>query len=401
MKILQLCHKPPRPAKDGGCIAMNNITEGLLGAGHEVKILTIHTHKHNFEVNQIEQEYLDSTQLESVFVDTRINLVDAFSNLITQDSYNVSRFFSADFDMKLQAVLSETSFDVVILESLFMTPYLDTIRRWSKSLVILRSHNLEYVIWERVARGSRNPAKKSYLKLLAKQLKKYELNVFKSVDGIVAISSVDEKKYRQLGYAGPITTVPFGIDTKSYNFDLNVQPELSLFHLGSMDWTPNIEGVLWFLEKVWPEVQKANLNIRLYLAGREMPQEIYDRKDPNVVVVGEVPDAHEFIGQHGIMVVPLLSAGGIRVKIIEGMALGKTIISTTIGAEGIEYENGKQILIADEPHEFVKAMQQLTKKPEQLLKIGKNARELVYEQFENTVLTKKLIDFFVLTGKRS
>lgn len=401
MRILQLCHKPPRPAKDGGCIAMNNITEGLLGAGHEVKILTIHTHKHDFEVDQIEQEYLNNTQFESVFVDTRINLVDAFSNLITQDSYNVSRFFSADFDMKLQHVLSVDSFDVVLLESLFMTPYLDTIRRSSEALVVLRSHNLEYVIWERVARGSRNPAKKSYLNLLAKQLKKYELNVFKSVDGIVAISSVDEKKYRQLGYTGPIITVPFSIDTHAFQFDPHFQPELSLFHLGSMDWTPNIEGVVWFLDNVWPEVQKAKLNIRLHLAGREMPQEIYDRQDPNVAVIGEVPDAHEFMSQHGIMVVPLLSAGGIRVKIIEGMALGKTIISTTIGAEGIEYENGKQIFIADQPQEFVQAIKKLTQQPEILLSVGKNARKLVYEQFDNSVLTKKLIDFFVQTGKRS
>lgn len=401
MRILQLCHKPPRPAKDGGCIAMNNITEGLLGAGHEVKILTIHTHKHDFEIDQIEQEYLNKTQFESVFVDTRINLVDAFSNLITQDSYNVSRFFSADFDMKLQHVLSVDSFDVVLLESLFMTPYLDTIRRSGESLVVLRSHNLEYVIWERVARGSRNPAKKSYLRLLAKQLKKYELNVFKSVDGIVAISSVDEKKYRQLGYTGPITTVPFSIDTKTFKYSPNVKPELSLFHLGSMDWTPNIEGVVWFLNNVWPEVQKEKLNIRLYLAGREMPQEIYDRQDPNVIVVGEVSDAHNFMSQHGIMIVPLLSAGGIRVKIIEGMALGKTIISTTIGAEGIEYKNGQEIFIADQPQEFVQAIKELTQRPELMVSIGKNARKLVYEQFDNSVLTKKLLDFFVQIGKGS
>lgn len=394
MRILQLCHKPPNPAKDGGCIAMNNITFGLIKAGHKVKVLSIHTHKHPFEPEKTSSEYRKNTSIEAVFVDTRINLVDAFSNLVTQDSYNVSRFFSVDFDIILTRVLKYEEYDVVLLESLFMTPYIATIRRYSQAKIALRSHNLEYIIWERVAKGSRNPAKRSYLKLLARQLKKYELQIFKEVDGIVAISSADEKKYLQLGYPGQITTVPFGIDTEKLTYAQNGSEGFSLFHLGSMDWTPNLEGVNWFLDNVWPLLHKQLPDVTLYLAGRHMPDEIVQRNLPNLKIVGEVDDAYRFMQSHGIMVVPLLSAGGIRVKIIEGMALGKVVVSTTIGAEGIDYQKGKHLCVANTPQEFVREIDDLYQQPEKLKRIASAARQLVLEKFDNRILTEKLIGFF-------
>lgn len=394
MRILQLCHKPPCPPKDGGCIAMNNITQGLLQEGHAVKILTIHTQKHDFEPELLDKQYLGQTQIESVFADTRINLVDAFSNLITSDSYNVSRFFTADFDIKLQEVLENNSFDVVLLESLFMTPYIGTIRRFSNAGVFLRSHNLEYIIWERIAEGSRNLAKKSYLKLLARQLKKYELRIFEEVNGIIAISSADEKKYLQLGYKGPITTVPFGIDTNSVKPASHPETALTLFHLGSMDWTPNLEGVTWFLDEVWPAIHHHFPGLKLHLAGRAMPDEIAERNDPDVVIDGAVENAGSYMQKHGVMIVPLRSAGGIRVKIIEGMALGKVIISTSIGAEGIDCESGKNILIANTPEEFLNAITLLKNQPEAAAEIGNSARNLVVQQFDIQTLTKKMVSFF-------
>jgi glycosyltransferase involved in cell wall biosynthesis len=393
MKILQLCHKPPCPPKDGGCIAMNNLTQGLIKQNCQVKVLSIHTHKHDFEPQNLSEEYKQQTAIESIFVDTRINLVDAFSNLITQDSYNVSRFFSADFDKKLRSILQSDKFDVVLLESLFMTPYTETIRRYSKAKVILRSHNLEYVIWDRVAEGSRNPAKKTYLRLLAKQLKEYELKVFKNVDGIVAISTADEQKYRQLGFEGNLITIPFGIDIENIIYR-EYQEKNQIFHLGSMDWTPNIEGVEWFLTQVWPKAHKDNPKVELWLAGREMPDEMKLLKEPNLNVVGSVGNAYEFMREKGIMIVPLLSAGGIRVKIIEGMALGIPIISTAIGAEGIDYKDQRDIIIANTPNEFATAIKKLTKEPEYAKSIGANARKLIENQFDNNLLTKKLLNFF-------
>ncbi|HNK42485.1 MAG TPA: hypothetical protein PL002_14960, partial [Flavobacteriales bacterium] len=151
MRVLQLCHKPPFPSVDGGTKAMHGITMGLLNTGHSVKVLTICTPKHPLDTAAIPKDYREATGIEGIFTDTSINIVDAFTDLVTADNYNISRFFSPDMDIRLIRLLSEETFDVVLLESLFTTPYLPTIRRYSKARIVLRSHNLEHVIQERLA----------------------------------------------------------------------------------------------------------------------------------------------------------------------------------------------------------------------------------------------------------
>ncbi len=394
MKILQLCHKPPVPAIDGGCIAMNNISQGLLQNGHELKIITIVTSKHPLQLEKLTAEYIDKTKIEGVFIDTSLNLIDAFSALVTSDSYNISRFFSPDFDRKLTQLLRKEKFDIIHLESLFMTPYIATIRRNSKGKIVLRSHNLEYMIWERMAETSKNFAKKRYLKILAKQLKKYEFGVLDAVDGIAAISGEDGKKYLHSEYNKPLVTIPFGINLDLYNSDNNKEEFPSLFHIGAMDWLPNIEGIEWFLKEIWPSVNEKFPDLKFYLAGRKMPESMLQTKHKNVIVVGEIQDANEFMSSKSIMIVPLLTAGGIRVKIIEAMALKKSVISTTIGAHGIEGENKKDIFIADTKEDFVNSIYALVNNYQNHIDIGKNARKLVEEKYDNKKLTEELIEFY-------
>lgn len=390
MKILQLCNKPPLPAVDGGCIAMNNITQGLLDQGHEVKIISICTHKHPFVPENYNPEYLETTRFEAAYVETKVNIVDAFSNLVTSDSYNISRFFSPDFDRLLMNCLKLEKFDIVHLESLFMTPYTGTIRRFSKAKIILRSHNLEYMIWERTASNTGNVAKKLYLKHLAKQLKTYETNIINEVDGIAAISREDAKKYNDLGCNKPITTIPFGINLQNYHPSSSERNSFSVFHIGAMDWKPNTEGLLWFKEKVWKNIQ----NIPLHLAGRNMPNWFISPNDNNIMNHGEVESAQDFMNEHDVMIVPLFSAGGMRVKIIEGMALKKVIISTSIGAEGINCTPGKNILIADTAEAFVQQINLLKDQTELREQLAHNARELVQNEYDNGLLSQRLTDFY-------
>jgi len=394
MRVLQLCHKSPYPAKDGGCLAILNISQGLINAGVDLKIITIETKKHPFEKDKIPSDFLEKTQIENVFVDTSLNIVDAFSSFITQDSYNISRFFSADFDHKLQEELIKNEYDVVHLESLFMAPYIGTVRAHSDARIVLRSHNLEFIIWKRLAKQSGNVAKKTYLKLLARQLKNYELDVLNQVDGIAAISTRDANDFIKLGSKKPKLVIPFGINLDGYSPRLKDKHELTLFHLGSMDWTPNIEGINWFLEDIWPSIHKIFPEINFYLAGRDMPEEFFQKKIPNVHVVGEVEDAKKFIDSNSIMIVPLLSGGGIRVKIIEGMALGKAIISTSVGAEGLHYSDHKNIWIADKKDEFIKALRYFSEDHHRIAEMGYSARKLVEQDYDEKVISKKLISFY-------
>jgi len=127
-------------------MAMHNLARGLINAGHHVKVLCISTAKHALNMDALPKEFRESTGIEGVFVDTSLNVVDAFNDLLNADNYNISRFFSPDMDIRLIRLLSEEKFDIIQLESLFMTPYIPTLRRYTGAPIVLRSHNLEHVI---------------------------------------------------------------------------------------------------------------------------------------------------------------------------------------------------------------------------------------------------------------
>lgn len=394
MKILQLCNKVPFPPKDGGCIAMNNLTHGLLNEGHEVKVLAINTPKHFVDIEKLPKEYLQKTNIEAVYVDTTVKTIDALVNLFTSKSYNVSRFYSLKFEQKIIEVLSKNNYDIIQLESLYVSMYIPVIRKCSKAKIVLRAHNVEHMIWERNTENETNPLKKKYLALLTKRLKAYELSIIPSVDGIAAITKEDEWWFLKHNLSIPVEVIPFGIELKK-GFDKNVSSDpYSIFHIGAMDWSPNIEGVNWFLNNVWNKIYKQYPRLKFYLAGRNLGNEFNSWTDKNVVIEGEVDDASDFMRSKGLMIVPLLSGGGMRVKIIEGMAVGKVIVTTRIGSEGISYENNKNIIIANGPEEFIKAISRYISDPEFLKPIGTHAKELALKEYNNSHITKKLIEFY-------
>lgn len=393
MRILQLCHKPPYPPIDGGSKAMHNLTRGLLAAGHEVKVLCLSTPKHPLTVDELPRDYRQSTRIEGVFVDTSLNVIDAFTDLITADNYNISRFFSPDMDIRLIRLLSEELFDVVQLESLFMTPYIATVRRYSRARIVLRSHNLEHVLQERIATGERNFLKKPYRRYLAKQLKDYELAVLDRVDGVAAISPSDAAKFEQHGTSTPITTIPFGVDVAEYADELPDGPPV-FFHLGSMDWQPNEEGIRWLLSDVWPRVLKKHPRAKLHLAGNKMPADLLAARIEGVTINARVKDADRYMAQRHVMVVPLFSAGGMRVKIIEGMAMGRAVISTPIGAEGIAATDGHDILLARTAAEFAARIGELADDPARVRSLGRHARALIRSTYSDKRVVADLLTFY-------
>lgn len=394
MKILQVCSKIPFPPKDGGSIAMDILTHGLINAGNKVDVLSVNTSKHFINIDDVDSNYRYKTNYRIVFIDTVVKPLDAFVNLFSNKSYNISRFYSLDFERALIELLQSKDYDVVHLETLWVTPYVDVIRKYSKAKIVLRSQNIEFMIWERLAEDTQNPIKKMYLKLLAKRLKTYEYDVLNKFDAIATITELDTVVYKKMGCTLPIIHVPFGIDLEKYKIDVSNLEKPSVFHIGAMDWRPNADGIEWFLKNIWLKVQSKNFSIKLYLAGRNMPEWLLQLKMNNVVVLGEVADSHEFINSKSIMIVPLTSGGGMRVKIIEGMAFGKTIISTSVGAEGIEYENGRNILIANTEQEFEETILKCLNDQKFSDTIGKNARTLVETKYDNQLICNKLSDFY-------
>ena len=161
-----------------------------------------------------------------------------------------------------------------------------------------------------------------------------------------------------------------------------------------MDWLPNLESIRWFLDEVWPVVHREVPRAKLYLAGRKMPERWMKTHIDGVSVVGEVPDAMYFIGSKKINVVPLLSGSGIRVKIIEAMSIGKTVITTTVGAQGIDYVDGENILIADTPEQFASQIRRCLNDEDFCSRVGEAAARLVAEQYDEEKLASRLLEFY-------
>jgi glycosyltransferase involved in cell wall biosynthesis len=394
LKILQLCIRVPFPPSDGATIAMHSVSKSFYENGAQLKILSFNTNKNFVPEEKISREFRRHTGIETVEIDLSIKLLSAFLNLFRSDSYNISRFVSEEFNEKLKKILSEDTYDVVHLEGLYVTPYIKTIRSFSNAKIILRSHNVEFVIWERLAASAKNPFKKKYLHFLAKRLKKYELSLINTYDAIVPITSVDEKTLKSFGCNIPVKTLPLGADVNEYPFEAQTFSEFSVFHLGSMDWMPNLEAVNWFLETIYEKLVGQIPEIKIYFAGKDMPQQVKDKASRNLIVMDQIEDSKGFMKDKPVMIVPLLSGGGMRVKIIEGMNSGKAIVSTAIGAEGINYTDNKNILIADTPGSFISAILKLKNDAEFCKLIGDNARKLIEEEYDNKILGKALLNFY-------
>ena len=397
MKILQLCNKVPWPPKDGGAIATLTLSKGFALLGHEVHVLAMNTKKHHVDLEDIPENLKQRVTFDLVEVQAKITMGGLLSNLFFSDlPYNAARFIDKAYSRKLVRLLKKKQFDLIQLEGLYLCPYIPVIRSHSKALIAYRAHNVEHEIWERTAKVTPG-FKRFYLQLLAKRIKQFEQHYLNSYDVLVPITSRDGEKLDEMGNKKPRHTSQAGIDLGALVPKADNLEYPSLFHIGALDWAPNQEGLLWFLDRCWLKLLQKYPGLKFYLAGRNAPEWLQTKiQYKNVVFMGEIEDAYSFMNSKAIMVVPLLSGSGMRVKIIEGLALGKAIVSTSIGAEGIALEDRKQVIIADDEDQFIEAVGELIDNRQLYDSLCKNAVDFVHEKFDNLPIAEALTDFYKL-----
>ncbi len=384
MKILQLCKKFPYPLKDGESIAVTSLSKALCDLGCEMTLLAMNTQKHYFDLNQLPNDFKHYDQIFDVEIDNRIKITDAVKNLFSQESYHISRFVSAAFSCKLEELLQQQEFDVIQLETLYLAPYIPLIRQYSDAIIAMRAHNVEHEIWERISNNTKFFPKKWYLRHLTAKLKRYEIQQLNQYDMMVAITERDLRQFRNLGYQGPSAVTPIGLNLEDYKADFtsfNASPSIAF--IGSLDWMPNLEGLCWFLDHVWGKLTRKFPKLELHVAGRNTPDWLKNTNRKNVVVHGEVPDALQFINQHSLMVVPLLSGSGMRAKILEGMALGKVVLTTNMGLEGIDAADRSEVIVADTPEAFIEGVEYCLNQNGTLQKMGRRAQDFILRNYES------------------
>ncbi len=383
-KILIISHKPPYPKVDGGSIAIAQILEALLEQGYHVTFLCMETDKHS-SLTSITKTNLN---FKAVYVNTKIKIASALSNMFTNQSYILSRFNQILFREALKKILKKYSFDTILFESLFTSAYLNSVNEHSNAKKIYRAHNIENHIWFDQSNQNKNIFKKWYLNIQAERLKSEEIKFWNNIDSIISISETDTLHIKE---QCPTPTQTIGLYTENRHLQHNDEStKVDFFHLGAMDWHPNQDGINWILKDVFPKVKQREKSAEIHIAGRAMPFKLKSHTQDGYHNHNEISNALDFMCKHKVMLVPLFSGSGIRVKIIEGMSLGKCIISTNIGVKGINCTNHKNILIANTKNEFIEAMCFCIQNPKKVNKIGNEAKKYALEKFSKGQIMKEL-----------
>ncbi|MFO7880101.1 MAG: glycosyltransferase family 4 protein [Bacteroidota bacterium] len=399
MKILFLTNKVPWPLKDGGAIGTFNLAYALATIGCDVHMLSINTSKHPVSKKDIPDNVLEKIKLETVDVNTEIKALSLLKNyLFSTKPYIAERFESKDYAEKLKDILSKEDFDLVILEILYMAEYIPVIRKYSNAHISFHAPNIEHEIWKKVARHEKKPVKSIYLKSLARRIEAYEYRKLNTWDSLVPVAETNARTYKNMGVTVPVHVAKIGMffdHMDSQKTEPKTENQPSIGHIGALDWIPNLEGLSWFLNDIWPLIHKARPDVTFRIAGRNAAPGLKQKfSSPGVEYLGEVSDAYQFIQEQDIMIVPLLSGSGMRVKIIEALALGKTMVSTGKGAEGIDIAHGKHLLIADDSKKFADACVTLLNDPEKRKKLEENSQKFVRESYDNIRIARELYNFY-------
>ena len=313
--------------------------------------------------------------------------LDYLAHLGGHPPYAVSRFAHPKVRKQLQAWFHEQRFDVAVCD------FLDAAVNFPGNLNIpsvLFQHNVESEIWRRHAATAGNPAREMMYRMEFRKMLRYERAVVCKFQHVIAVSENDRSLMTQWVDGDRVTVVPTGVDLKQYRpdpaeFDPNFDPNRLdrsaplITFVGAMDWEPNVDGVEYFCGEVWPAIKAEVPQARFRIVGRNPDRRVqkwaWDSIDDSIEVTGRVPSVVEHLQQSAVVIVPLRIGGGTRLKIYEAMATAKAVVSTTVGAEGLDVHHGRDIMLADDAPSFAQAVIMLLRDPELRRRYQKAAAE--------------------------
>ena len=395
MKILQLCTKVPFPMKDGGAAGIFVFSKALVEKGNQVLILAVNPPKHFVD----ESEYSslpENIQIVPVFINTNPEFIPALKNLLfTRISYNIYRFYHPDFVNKLLFLLTEFKPDIIQIEGIYMGLYIQLIRKYSSSPIVLREHNVEFQLWNEISSTEKNLIKRVYLKFQAKRMRKNEIKFIHLVDMVTFVTNEDLNCLSKLYPHINGKVIPFGMASNSSLINPIINKK-DIYYIGALDWIPNQNALIWFVEIVWPKLLEAFPFLSMHIAGRNAPAFLVNlfHKTKGIKFYGEVEDAAHFAMPFSIMVAPLFSGSGVRVKIIEAMDLGKVVLGSTKAVSGIPAIDGKHLLIADKPNDYVDCLAKLFANENSIAEIGQEAINFVHEFYNINRITTELTRYY-------
>ncbi len=390
MRILFLEHLLPAPL-DSGAKLRSYCTMKALASRHELMMLSFVRTRDELQRAADIREVSDRLQLVPIRRSRVRNASDALASLACGRSFIVSRDFRPEMKRSLGQAVKEFQPDVIHIDHLQMAQFVDFDGPYR---TVLDQHNVESTIVRRMSETAQSPLARAYARIEWPKLQRFELDACGKCDLVLTVSDKAELQ-RQRPSLTNIESVPIGIDTDFFHVvERNTESKDILF-LGTMYWPPNIECVRYFHREILPIVRRSVPDCTFTIAGQRPDRSVMAlASDPGVRVTGYVDDVREIARECGVFIVPLQAGSGVRVKILNAMAMGLPVVSTSVGAEGIEAVPDEHILIADGPEAFAKSVVSVLTDPALASRIGQNARILACEKYSWTTAGNRVLRLY-------
>lgn len=346
MRILQISPFVPYPPRNGGHLSVFGITKYLSKRNHEIDFVCYRKHDNYETAYNGLKKYATPYILD---VQTDNNYFDMLRNLLSPVPYNASKYRQTKLRDFLEMYFKKNQVDIVHVDHLHLGWVADYLREWTKAPLVLREQNVEMTIMQRFAERRSNPLIKYYALLQYQKFKKFEPQVCRKFDKCVMISEMDVRRLQRIEPALDAVAIPAGIESELLEYEHMETIPFSLVHMGHLDWYPNLDGLNWFINSIFPRVVDEYPATTLYVYGGGdqrgllIPEKVRD----NIKIMGYVDNIWKEILNKTLAIVPLRIGSGIRLKILEMLAVGMPIITTPIGKEGIEVQDNEHLLIAE------------------------------------------------------
>lgn len=390
MRILYMATVYPLPVNNGVKMRVWSLLCAIANAGHQI---TLATFAEPQEADGTEQALrkvckdIDIVVRHLASLSGSTNYVARLSAVLSPSPFAIERFRSDEMRACLERRLHSDAFDVVLCDNIYATVNLPP----TSLPVIMNSHNVEHLILQRYIEQESNLFKALYARLEARKLRRFEAATYKRAILVMVCSRLDAGLIEQLCPGLKTVVAPNVVDVRDYEMGEEEDP-LTIVYQGGMDWFPNRDAVEYFVRAIFPLVQREIPGARLVAAGRNPTPEFRARFSdvPALQFTGTLPDLRPVIAKAAVCVVPLRIGSGTRLKIIEGCAMGKAMVSTTIGAEGLDFVPEQEILIADDPEVFARNVVELLRDPARRKAMGEAARKRVLRDYDITALERSI-----------
>lgn len=407
MRILFLTPYLPYPPNKGTALRNLHLLRGA-ARNHQAHLLTFGRESDRQAVEVLRREL---AQVEMVSPPQR-STMQRLAGVPSAWPDLASRLYSPDFRQKLMDLLETTVFDLVQVEGLEMAPYAIEVRRWrgpkDRPLLLLDDHNAEYLLQRSAYRADlgdpRRWTKAVYSLIQWQKLIRYEREVCRMSDVVLAVSQADAAALWALDSRLHPKVIPNGVDTSFFGYRsmagrLNGEPPTLIF-TGTMDYRPNVDAVVWFCRQVLPLVRRQLPATRLLLVGRDPSPAVRGLAGPNEEVTGPVDDVRPYLYQSNVFVAPLRMGSGTRLKILEAMSCGLPVVSTTMGIEGIGARSGQEALVADNPRDFAGRILDLLSDLPRSQELATRARLLVEQRYDWKVILPEMTQVYESLDRR-